>query len=120
MLVIVDTNVWIHHLRKTNERLVSLLEEDRVAAHPMIIAELYLGQLREKEQLVHFLSFLPNCSVLSGKEIFFLISKNDLAGTGLGYVDAHLVGSALTDNCYIWTFDKALRRESQRLGLNLE
>lgn len=116
MAVLVDTNIWIHHLRRKNRLLIDLLEAGEVQIHPMITAELCLGQIKAKNQMLDFLSFLPLATVLSQEELLHLISIKKLAGTGLGYVDTHLVGSALLEDFKIWTADKALKRESERLG----
>ena len=92
-MVLVDTSVWIDHLRFGNQVLVQLLETSQVLGHPHILGELALGNLKQRERLLGALRELPQIPVAADSEVLFFIDERALFGRGIGYVDAHLLAS---------------------------
>ena len=117
-MVLVDTSVWVAHLRDGNRRLEALLHEGHVLGHPLIIGELACGNLKNRGPILHFLQRLPMAAVALNEEVLILIERHALMGKGLGWIDAHLLASALLSKAPLWTFDKPLNRISSKLGLS--
>jgi predicted nucleic acid-binding protein len=117
-VILVDTSVWVDHLRLGNTRLIQLLESARVAAHPFVIGELALGNLRQREVILGTMHDLPQTNVATDLEVLHFIHEEAIFGRGIGYVDAHLLASIrLTPGTSLWTRDKRLRDVANRLGL---
>ena len=114
-MVLVDTSVWITHLRKGHDRLRVLLEEADIAVHPMIIGELACGALNPRREILGLLESLPSAVVAEHQEVIALIEKRRLWGYGIGYVDVHLLTSAILSNISIWTEDNNLRNAATML-----
>jgi predicted nucleic acid-binding protein len=117
-VILVDTSVWVDHLRHGDARLAALLEHQTVLAHPQVIAELALGQLRHRDAVLSELMELPRATVASDDEVLRLIERETLYGSGLGYVDAHLLAATrLTPGALIWTRDRRLLSAAEKLSL---
>jgi hypothetical protein len=117
-MILVDTSVWIDHLRTGEPRLVELLEEDRVLGHPWVIGELALGHLSNRREILALLTNLPAAQLASPGEVTALIEARRLYEYGIGYVDAHLLASsALTPGAALWTRDKRLTTAATHLNL---
>jgi len=107
-VILVDTSVWIDHLRKGDRTLSELLNEGVVLCHPHVVGELACGNLKNRSEILSLLAALPTATVASHDETLRLISDRKLHGKGLGWIDAHLLASALLSKCTLWTKDKAL------------
>jgi hypothetical protein len=116
--MLVDTSVWVDHLARGNARLAVLLEQDEVQVHPFVIGELALGRLRCREEILAHLAALPSVPAAEHHEVLGLVSDHDLAGSGVGWVDAHLLASALIGGTTVWTLDRPLATAAERLGVN--
>jgi len=117
-VILVDTSVWVDHLRIGNRALSELLEGGMVLAHPFVIGELALGNLVRRELVLGALSDLPRAGVASDAEALHFIERHVLFGRGIGYVDAHLLAAtSLTAGAALWTYDKRLRSVAVDLGL---
>jgi predicted nucleic acid-binding protein len=117
-MILVDTSVWVDHLRAGDERLADLLDSSHVLAHPFVIGELACGNLRERTDVLRLLNDLPQAPVASQEEALHFIERNKLMGQGIGYIDAHLLASAaLADTALIWTRDKRLHKIARMLKL---
>lgn len=117
-MILVDTSVWIDHLRAGDVVLGELLKSGRVLAHPFVIGELALGSLAERGLVLGALRRLRQAVVAKDHEMLEFIALRFLYGCGIGYVDAHLLTSArLTPGASVWTRDKRLRAAAERLGL---
>jgi len=117
-VILVDTSVWIDHLRAGDAHLAALLEAGRVVVHPFVIGEIALGNLSRRIDVLTALSDLPSAEMATDLEVLDLIERHSLFGRGIGYVDAHLVASArLTAGTSLWTRDKPLRGLVEDLGL---
>ena len=109
-MTLVDTSVWVNHLRASDPNLIALLNDNQVLIHPMVIGEPACGNLRNREQILSTFEHLPRISVADDEEALFFIERHRLMGRGIGYVDAHLLASvALTAGARMWTLDRRLR-----------
>jgi hypothetical protein len=117
-LILVDTSVWVDHLRVGDETLTGLLEAGRVLVHPFVVGELALGNLRQRHAILGYLQDLPQVEVATNGDVLQFVERNDLAGLGIGYVDVHLLASTeLTSASSPWMRDKRLSTAAEQLGL---
>lgn len=117
-MILVDTSVWIDHLRLNDERLAKWLRAGQVLAHPFVIGELALGNLRNRETVLDALKDLPRAMLASDDEVLRFIEQSGLFGLGIGYIDAHLLAAVrLSPGASLWTRDKRLLAAGIRLGL---
>jgi hypothetical protein len=117
-MILVDTSVWIEHLRIGEEGLATLLNGGRVLAHPFVIGELACGNLRNRTEVLELLKGLPQAPVASQEEVLFFVESNELMGQGIGFVDAHLLAAtAVSAASRIWTLDKRLGRVAAKLDV---
>jgi len=113
-MVLVDTSVWIDHFRRRSERLAFLLENGLVACHPFVIGELACGTLACREEVLGHLERLPALEPVSHEEALRLVEAHHLAGSGLGWVDVHLLASARVSGTEFWTADRRLKQAAAR------
>jgi predicted nucleic acid-binding protein len=116
-MVLVDTSVWIEHFRSGTIGLEASLNEGQVVCHPFIIGELACGNLRNRSQILSLLETLPAAHRAKHEEVMLFIEKNLLMGKGLGYVDMHLLASAVLASIPLWTLDKTLSKAAVKLGI---
>lgn len=117
-MILTDANIWIDHLRSSDTRLLGLIEQEEIAIHRYIIGELALGSLAERDLFLERLALLPPAPMARHHEVMQLIEAQRLFGTGIGYVDSHLLASALLlDGGMVWTRDRRLRNVAARLGI---
>ncbi len=116
-MILVDTSIWIDHLRRDNPRLVSLLRAGQVCCHDFVIGELACGQLRQRSDILYYLSNLPLATMARHGDVYELIEQRRLFGTGLGWIDVHLLAAAAIDGLQLWTEDKALRDAANKIGI---
>jgi hypothetical protein len=116
-MILVDTSVWVEHLRKGNERLQALLLEGQVLVHPFVIGELACGNLHDRERILALMAALPAAPVAEHEDVMQLLDSRRLHGRGLGWVDVHLLASALLAGCGFWTLDEPLRRVALHLRI---
>lgn len=116
-MILVDTSIWVDHLRQGDAGLSGLLDQDKVCCHPFILGELALGNLRQRDMLLGLMRSLPQASVAEDAEVLRFIDDNGLAGTGIGYVDAHLLAAARLSGGRLWTRDRRLGEAAARLAL---
>ncbi len=118
-MILVDTSVWVDHLRCGRPRLASLLQEGEVLIHPWVIGEIACGPLRDRRPVLELLQGLPAALVASDLEVRLLIERGQLMGRGIGYVDAHLLASAKLSRCGLWTQDHRLAALAREQGLEV-
>ena len=116
-MILVDTSVWVEHLRSGLPRLALLLEEGVVAVHPWVIGELACGNLSHRHRVISLLQGLPEVAVASPAEALLLIEQEQLMGRGIGYVDVHLLCSARLSTSRLWSLDRRLVAVATELGL---
>ena len=114
-MVLVDTSVWVSHLRDGNTELANLLNNGTVLCHPLIVGELACGNLKDRAVIISFLKLLPISIEAEHEEVLSFIEHNRLMGKGIGYVDAQLVASAVLTGVPIWTHDKKLAQVADGL-----
>ena len=117
-MILADTSVWVAHLRARDERLVDLLQQGQILVHPFVVGELALGNLRERRVLLDALAQMPAAVLARDEEVLSLIEGRRLYGLGVGYIDAHLLASAmLTAGARLWTLDQRLDLVAAKLGV---
>ncbi|MDH4412948.1 MAG: PIN domain-containing protein [Rhizobium sp.] len=118
MRILIDTSIWIDHLRRSDTRLEALLRRKQAFAHPFVIGEIALGPMRDYDFVIQSFLKLPQAAVAPEGEVLSLIRQNGLMGSGIGYVDAHLLASAtLAPGMSLWTRDRRLHAAADRLSL---
>jgi predicted nucleic acid-binding protein len=116
-LIVVDTSVWVDHLRRGDAALAALLDAGRALIHPFVIGEIACGSLADRQPLLVLLQSLPMATTAGADEVLAFIDKRGLHGQGIGYVDVHLLASTLlTPGAALWTRDKRLRAAAEALG----
>jgi predicted nucleic acid-binding protein len=116
-VILVDTSVWVDHLRATDDRLVSLLESGTVLTHPFVIGEIALGSLHRPHVVLGALRNLPQAIPANDEEVLSFID-DEAAGLGIGYIDAHLLAATrLTPDTSFWTRDRRLAAVAEKLSL---
>jgi predicted nucleic acid-binding protein len=118
-LILVDTSVWVEHLRRGDAQLVDLLESNAVIMHPFVVGEIACGSLSDRALTLELLQHLPSATVADTDEIIGYIERHRLHGKGIGYVDVHLLASAAISGAKLWTRDRRLRLVAQKLGCAL-
>jgi predicted nucleic acid-binding protein len=117
-MILVDTSVWIDHLRASDEQLTHLLVAGQVLVHPFVTGELALGNLRNRDTLLGALQDIAQAPVATEPEVLRFIGQKGLFGLGIGYIDAHLLAAVmLIPGSLLWTRDKRLLMASVQLGI---
>ena len=118
-MILVDTSVWVQHLRKGDPALVDLLENDRVIVHPYVTGELACGNLRNRSEVLSLLQALPPSSVVRHDEILQFIESRTLMGTGAGLIDMHLLAATVLEpDAKLWTRDRRLHALAHELNVS--
>jgi predicted nucleic acid-binding protein len=116
-MTLVDTSVWIEHFNIGSRALAALLDSNDVLLHPFIIGELSLGSFSNRSEILRLLGQLPQAVHAGHEEVMHCVQKNQLARSGIGWIDAHLIASALLAGARLLTADKALLKVARRLGI---
>lgn len=117
-MILVDTSVWIDHLRAGDASLAAMLDAVMVLTHPFVIGELSLGNLRQRNTVLSALSDLPHAAVATDAEVLHFIDRHALFGRGVGYIEAHLLAATrLAAGAALWTKDRRLHGIAVELGL---
>ena len=117
-MILVDTSVWVEHLRAGNKMLAGFLDAGQVLTHPFVIGELALGNLQNRKVVLDALLDLPQARVATAAEVLFFIDRHALFGRGIGYVDGHLLAAVrVTVGATLWTHDQRLSRVASQLGM---
>ena len=116
-MILVDTSVWVDHLRRGDPGLVALLERAAVVMHPFVMGEIACGSLKDRQSLLELLHDLPGAVIATDDEAMQFIERHRLYGKGIGYIDVHLLASvALTGGAQLWTRDQRLRQVAATMG----
>ena len=116
-MILVDTSVWVNHLRVADRQLAGLLLEEAVLCHPFVVGELACGALGRRSEVLGLLRSLPQAPVVDQHEVLAFVEAHTLMGSGLGWVDVHLLASAALAREGFWTRDRRLAEAARRLGV---
>lgn len=116
-MILVDTSLWVEHLRRSHPALARALERGEVLTHPFVIGELACGNLKARTQILGLMELIPASTVAEHDEVLRLIESRELYGKGIGWIDAHLIASALLSDATLWTLDKRLKQIVIQIGL---
>ena len=116
-MVIVDTSIWVTHLRRGSRHLEELLLDAKVVCHPFVIGELACGNLKNRDEFLTLLQSLPMTQTVVLDELLYFIERHRLMAKGLGFVDVNLLASAHLSGIPLWTSDKRLRAAATELEL---
>ena len=117
-MILVDTSIWIDHLHRSEAALSALLNTSQVCTHPMVIGELALGSLRDRQTILRLLADLPSTSMATDAELLSFVEAHRLFGLGLSVVDAHLLAALrLSPADRLWTRDRRLRMSAKEVGV---
>jgi len=119
-MVLVDTSIWVTHLRQGSRLLEKLLIDAEVMCHPFIIGELACGNIKNRNEIISLLQSLPMAPTIEFDEFLFFIDRNHLMGIGVGFVDVHLLASAQLKGVPLWTADKRLKSAADQLELTFK
>ncbi|MGH3804992.1 MAG: type II toxin-antitoxin system VapC family toxin [Pseudonocardiaceae bacterium] len=120
-MILVDTSIWIDHLRIGQSPLVRLLDHGLVLGHPWVVGELALGRLAQRHEIIGLLDSLPQATVATNDEVMALINRHQLYGLGIGYVDVQLLAATqLTADAALWTADRRLVAAALRVGCAID
>ena len=118
-MILVDTTVWIDHLRCSDRLLIEALERDAVVMHPFVVGEIACGSLTNRASILDLLQQLPMATVAESDEVLGFIESHKLHGKGIGYIDVHLLASAAIGGAKLWTRDRRLDAVARKLGCAL-
>jgi predicted nucleic acid-binding protein len=119
-VILVDTSVWIDHLRSGDRELDQALTKGEVLTHPLVLGELACGNIRNRGEILGLLGQLPSAREATDEEALALIDRRQLMGRGIGYIDVHLLAAAsLTPSARLWTRDRRLAGIASELGVGL-
>ena len=116
-MVLVDTSIWVTHLREGSRHLEKLLLDAEVVCHPFIIGELACGNIKNRYEILTLLRSLPMAPTIDLNEFLFYIKRNKLMGMGIGFVDVHLLASAQLLEIPLWASDKRLKSAAVELKI---
>jgi hypothetical protein len=116
-MILADTSVWVDHLRYGRELMQSRLEDVEIACHAFVIGELACGNLGNRREILALLHALPRLDTATDEEVFELIERARLWGYGAGWIDMHLIASALISGVPIWTRDRRLSGLAAQVGV---
>jgi predicted nucleic acid-binding protein len=118
-MILADTSVWINHLDKPSEVMSRLLLEDRILLHPFVIGEVALGNLRNRHAILASLQKMPTLPVTDESDVLTMITSHNLFGSGVGYVDCHLLSSVALAKARLWTSDKRLAAAATKMNVSI-
>ena len=116
-MILVDTSVWVSHLRDGNSCLEKLLDSGDILCHPFIIGELACGNIRNRDEILSLLQSLPQAKIADHEEVLKFIERKNLMSKGLGYIDAHLLASSILSDSPLWSLDKKLNEVALELKI---
>jgi predicted nucleic acid-binding protein len=119
-MVMVDTSIWVDHLREGSHHLEELLLDTKVVCHPFIVGELACGNIKNRNEFLSLIQTLPVAPVIDLDEFLYFIDQNRLMGKGIGFVDVHLLASALLSEMPLWTSDKKTTISINRTQYSLQ
>ncbi len=116
-MILVDTSVWVNHLRQGNPQLSQALADGAVLMHPFVVGELACGNLRSRPKVLSDLQRLPAATAADHDEVLGFLEQHRLFGSGITWMDAHLLASARLSHCRLWTLDAHLSAAAAKFHL---
>ena len=116
-MILVETSVWIDHLRVADRQLAGLLLDEQVLCHPFVVGEIACGAMKRRAEILGLLQSLPPAPVVDFEEVLAFVEAHALMGSGLGWIDVHLLASARVAGERLWSRDQRLARAARRLGV---
>ena len=116
-MILADTSIWIDHFRRGQPLLGKRLTDGLILMHPFVLGELACGNLKDRATILRDLNSLPVATAAANSEVMLLVESRKLWARGLGWIDAHLLASALLSHCQLWTLDKQLHHAASDLKL---
>lgn len=117
-MILVDTSVWAEHFRRGRADLSDSLVRGTVVSHEFILGELALGFVRRESVRMDLLSTLPVIPTATHAEAMNVVRQHSLEGSGIGWLDAHLLASAVISGVPLWTIDHALASAARKAGVS--
>ena len=114
-MILVDTSVWVDHLREGDAALRAALLDGQVITHPFVIGELACGTMRRRDEVLDLLNALPAARIATHAEALALVDGHRLSGSGIGWIDVHLLASARLSHVHLWTRDQRLGAAARQL-----
>lgn len=118
-MILVDTSIWLDHFRRSNSELQRALLDGEVLTHPFVIGELACGNFKNRQEVLQDLAALPRVEVATDGEVLRFLEDRKLWGLGIGWIDCHVLASALLTKCHLWTLDKRLDRGAESANVAL-
>ena len=117
-MLLVDSGIWIDHLREADPAVEQALLAGEVLGHPFVTGEIAMGSLKDRGAVIESLQHLAQAQLASDEEVLALVEQRRLFSLGLGWIDAHLLASTLlTRDARLWTRDRRLREAAERLAV---
>lgn len=117
-MILLDSSVWVDHLRRPIDLINDLSDNEEILTHPYVVGEVMLGSIKDRNVILRHFLRLPMATTATDDETLTFIERNSLFGSGIGYLDAHLLAATrLTDGARLWTFDRRLHALAVKLGL---
>ena len=116
-MILLDTSVWVDHLRRGDSLAIQVLESGQAGAHAFVTGELACGNLKSRARVIDLLKALPQLALATDDEVLYFIERHRLMGRGIGYVDAHLLAAVAIGGAQLWTRDRRLREIATELGV---
>jgi predicted nucleic acid-binding protein len=117
-MILADTSVWVNHFRYNNARLTRAIEDGQILMHPFVIGEIACGNLRSRPTVLGDLQRMPSAIEAAHGEVLDFLEQHRLFGSGISWIDTHLLASARLSNCRLWTLDTRLQTAATRLHLS--
>jgi len=123
MIVLVDTSVWIRFLANRAPyapELDRLLSRDEVSGHPFVYGELLIGDPGGRKRLLADYEQMHQAPIVPHRDVVTFVRDRRLHGRGVGWIDVHLLASALVGRLQLWTVDPRLTIVARELGIVYE
>jgi len=117
--MLVDTSVWIDHVRRPEPQLIALLADNEVDTHPFVIGELACGHLRPRAELAVLMQDLPSLPTVDHNEAMLFLQQHRLHQSGVGWIDVHLLASTMLARTSLWTRDRHMATVARGLRIEL-
>ena len=117
-MILADTSVWVNHFRSADSQLARMLVEEDVGLHPFVLGEIAAGNLRDRTRVLNYLSCLPQSAIAEEAEVHHLLQSERLWGTGLGWVDLHILAAVRLRGWRLYSADRAMNRIAAQLGIS--